>query len=349
MKWRFAHSPLMNDGTPPSTPHVERRGSRLVALWLAVAVLGLALGWHWYRSNDETNSLREELARRLRESDAESREARATARLAQESVREAQTRLAQLEAKVAESQSQQVALEALYQELSRSRDEWVLAEIEQILTIASQQLQLAGSVQAALVALQTADSRLARSDRPQFIPLRKVIARDIERLKATPNVDMVGLALKLDQVIAGIESLPLAHEMRVSGSGRAEAKLPDGFWSRLGTEVWGEIRQLVRVRSVDHPEPPLLAPNQAFFLRENLKLRLLSARLALLARDQTTFRADIRAAQSWIQRYFDARAKSAAASLANLKQLSASGIAIEVPTIADSLNAVRNFKVSTRR
>jgi len=242
-----------------------------------------------------------------------------------------------------------VALEALYQELSRSRDEWVFAEIEQILTIASQQLQLVGNVQAALVALQTADSRLARSDRPQFIPLRKVIARDIERLKATPSVDMVGLALKLDQVIAGVEALPLAHEVRLAGSSRAEADVADGFWSRLGTEVWGEIRQLVRVRSIERPQPPLLAPNQAFFLRENLKLRLLSARLALLARDQTTFREDIRAAQTWVQRYFDARAKSSAAALANLKQLSASGIAIEVPTIADSLNAVRNFKVSTRK
>ncbi len=339
----------MDDATPPSTPQAVRRGFRLSPLWVVVAILGLALAWHWYRSYEETNFLREELARRLRDSDADSREARATAKLAQEAAREAQTRLAQLEAKVAESQSQQVALEALYQELSRSRDEWVFAEIEQILTIASQQLQLVGNVQAVLVALQTADSRLARSDRPQFIPLRKVIARDIERLKATPNVDMVGLALKLDQVIAGVEALPLAHEVRLAGSSRAEADVADGFWSKLGTEVWGEIRQLVRVRSVDHTAPPLLAPNQAFFLRENLKLRLLSARLALLARDQTTFREDIRAAQSWVQRYFDARAKSTAAALANLKQLSASGIAIEVPTIADSLNAVRNFKVSTRK
>ncbi|OGA01420.1 MAG: hypothetical protein A3I00_03915 [Betaproteobacteria bacterium RIFCSPLOWO2_02_FULL_64_12] len=339
----------MDDATPASTPQAGRRGFRLSPLWLAVAILGLALAWHWYRNYEETNFLREELARRLRDSDAEAREARATAKLAQEAVREAQTRLAQLEAKVAESQSQQVALEALYQELSRSRDEWVFAEIEQILTIASQQLQLVGNVQAALVALQTADSRLARSDRPQFIPLRKVIARDIERLKATPSVDMVGLALKLDQVIAGVEALPLAHEVRLAGSSRAEADVADGFWSRLGTEVWGEIRQLVRVRSIERPQPPLLAPNQAFFLRENLKLRLLSARLALLARDQTTFREDIRAAQTWVQRYFDARAKSSAAALANLKQLSASGIAIEVPTIADSLNAVRNFKVSTRK
>jgi len=101
-----------------------------------------------------------------------------------------------LENKIAESQSQQVALEALYQELSRSRDEWALAEIEQMLTVAAQQLQLAGNVQAALLALRTAEGRLARSDRPQFMPLRRVLNRDIERLKAAPSLDVTGMALR---------------------------------------------------------------------------------------------------------------------------------------------------------
>src|SRR6266542_2987440 len=68
-------------------------------------------------------------------------------------------------ARLAESQSQSLALEALYQDLSRNRDEWQLAEIEQVLAIASQQLQLARNVRAALLALQLADSRLARTDR----------------------------------------------------------------------------------------------------------------------------------------------------------------------------------------
>lgn len=338
--------PAMEDAAK-STP--VSRLPRLNALWIVATALGLLLGWHWYQTRDELNGLREELARRLRDSDADSREARTGAKLAQESVREAQTRLAQLEAKLAESQNQQVALEALYQELSRGRDEWVMAEIEQILTIASQQLQLAGNVQAALVALQTADSRLARSDRPQFIPLRKVIARDIERLKATPNVDLAGLALKLDQLISSVDSLALAHDERAGGSARPEARTDGGFWNRFGAEVWGELRQLVRVRNVQRPEPPLLSPNQAFFLRENLKLRLLNARLALLARDEATFREDVKAAHGWLQRYFDPRAKSTAAALASLKALSASGISIEIPTIAGSLTAVRNFKLSARK
>jgi len=172
-------------------------------------------------------------------------------------------------------------------------------------------------VQAALAALQTADSRLARSDRPQFLPLRKVLARDIERLKGTPGVDVGGLAMRLDQVIAQVDGLPLAFEERARATtGPAAARTDEGFWKRFGSEIWGEVKQLVLVRNLDRPEPPLLSPSQAFFMRENLKLRLLNARLALLARDQNVFRADLNLATTWVQRYFNVRSHPAAAALA---------------------------------
>jgi len=114
-----------------------------------------------------------ELAERLRASDSASGEGKVLAKQALESARETQNKLSVLENKIAESQSQQVALEALYQDLSRSRDEWVLAEIEQMLNDAAQQLELAGNVQGALYALRAAEARLARLDRPQFTPLRR--------------------------------------------------------------------------------------------------------------------------------------------------------------------------------
>jgi len=314
-----------------------------------IAVVAVT-GWQWYDSRSQLSALREEIARRLRDSDADSRDARVGARQAQEAVREAQAKLAQLEAKLIESQNQQVALEALYQELSRSRDEWVLAEVEQILAIAAQQLQLAGSVQGALAALQAADSRLARSDRPQFLPLRKLLARDIERLKGTPGIDLPGLALKLDQVIAQVDTLPLAFEERAgTPAAAAAARGGEGYFRRLGAEIWVEFKQLVRIRNMEHPEPPLLAPSQAFFLRENLKLRLLNARLALLARDQAVFREDLKTAAAWIQRYFEARARPTTAALASLRQLGASGISVDVASIAESLTAVRNYKVSREK
>ncbi len=316
---------------------------------VTLALLGaiVVVCWQWYDTRSQISAIREELGLRLRASDSAAGESLVLAKQAQEAAREAQAKLTVLEDKIAESQSQQVALEALYQELSRSRDEWALADIEQILTVASQQLQLAGNVQAALLALQTAEGRLARSDRPQFIPLRRVLNRDIERLKAAPNLDITGMALRLDNLIASVDTLPLQFGERLPSpatpAGPAGAR---GFWARVLAEVWDEMRQLVRIQTMDRPDAALLAPTQAYFLRENLKLRLLNARQALLARDPARFRADLETANAWITRYYDTRAKASAAALANLKQLAAGSINVELPTIADSLAAVRNFKVS---
>lgn len=303
--------------------------------------------WQWYDTRSQIGAIREELGQRLRASDSAAGESLLLAKQAQEAVREAQSKLTVLENKIAESQSQQVALEALYQELSRSRDEWTLAEIEQIVTVASQQLQLAGNVQAALLALQTAEGRLARSDRPQFIPLRRVLNRDIERLKASPNLDIAGMVLRLDNVIASVDTLPLQFDERLQTppkpAGPAGA---NAVWARVLTEVWDEMKQLVRIRNMDRPDAALLPPAHAYFLRENLRLRLLNARQALLARDPARLRTDLETALAWITRYYDTRAKSTASALASLKQLGASSINVELPTIADSLAAVRNFKVA---
>jgi uroporphyrin-3 C-methyltransferase len=155
------------------------------------------------------------------------------------------------------------------------------------------------------------------------------------------------MALRLDNLIASVDTLPLQFGERLPSpatpAGPAGAR---GFWARVLAEVWDEMRQLVRIQTMDRPDAALLAPTQAYFLRENLKLRLLNARQALLARDPARFRADLETANAWITRYYDTRAKATAAALANLKQLAAGSINVELPTIADSLAAVRNFKVS---
>src|SRR6266849_9770762 len=336
---------MENDTAPES----GTRGASKLKTWLisataiAFGLVALLFAWQWYDGHDRINALRDELAQRLRESESDSRDARLAARQAQEAAREAQAKLAQIELKLAEFQSQQIGLETLYQELSRSRDEWVLAEIEQVLTIASQQLQLTGNVQVALAALQTADARLARPGRPQFLPLRKVFARDIERLKTAPSLDVPGLVVKLDQLIGGVDSLPLVQDARPQATAVAKRE-SDGFWERLVAELLGELKQLVRIQNVEGADPALLSPPQAFFLRENLKLRLLNARLALLARDETAYRSDVKVAASWLARYFDTRSRAAAAMAVSLKQLGSGSIGVSLPTIGESLAAVRAYK-----
>lgn len=340
---------------PEATQKESAPKARTRWLALVVAALAAVVVVIWLDARNRIGATQEELALRLRDIEADSREARALARRAEEAMRETQAKLGALETRFTESQSQQVALETLYQELARSRDEWQLAEIEQVLAIAQQQLQLSGNVRAALLALQLAESRLSRADRGQFLPVRRALARDIERLKALPALDLPGMSLRLDGLIAAVDGLPLAYderaakspEQRAAAAKNAKAASDEGFFARLGTEVWKELRGLMVVRRVDSPEPPLVPPPQAYFLRENLKLRLLNARLALLARNEAGYREDLRVAQAWIQRYFDARAKPSQAALAQLKQLSATSISFELPSIAESLEAVRGFK--TRR
>src|SRR5262247_1897952 len=229
-----------------SAPPQTRAASPAPRLALIAVVLAAALtALFWIDVRNRIGGTQEELARRLQDIDAGSREARAVARQAQEALRDAQARISQLEGRLAESQGQQLALEALYQDLSRNRDEWQLAEIEQVLVIASQQLQLAGNVRAALLALQLAESRLARADRPQFVPVRRALARDIERLRATPAVDLPAMTVRLDALIALVDSLPLAFDER---SERVPAKdapgAQGGALARLGAEIWNELKQL---------------------------------------------------------------------------------------------------------
>ena len=334
--------------TDPAAPARSSRISTLVLVAVLLAAILVALAW--YDTRSRIAATQDELARRLREIESDARDARSGARTAQEAVRESQVRLGQLEARIAESQSQQLALEALYQDLSRNRDEWQLAEIEQVLAIASQQLQLARNVRAALLALQLAEARLARADRPQFAPIRRAIARDIERLKSAPVVDFPAMALRLDNLIASIDSLPLAFEERTEREMPAKAPAADrGLFARLGAEVWSELSQLVVVRRIDATEPPLLPPSQAYFVRENLRLRLLNARASLLARDEAGYREDLRTAAAWVQRYFEPRSKATADTVAQLKQLSGISITFDIPTISESLDAVRGYKSRRER
>jgi uroporphyrin-3 C-methyltransferase len=325
--------------TPPA-----RRSRAPFLILIAVALAAALATLFWLDARSRIDATQEELARRLRDIENEAREARVAARQSNEAMREAHVKLAQLEARLAESQSQQVALEALYQELSRNRDEWQLAEIEQVLAIAQQQLQLAGNVRSALLALQLAEGRLAKADRPQFLPIRRAIERDIERLKALPVVDIAAMSARIDSLVAAVDSMPLAFDERLEKEAAVKAVTENGFWARLGSEVWNELRSLVVVRQIGATEPPLLPPPQAYFLRENLRLRLLNARLSLLARDEAGYREDLRASEAWIHRYFDPGGKQTVDAVLQLKQLSATSISFEMPSLSESLDAVRGFK-----
>ncbi|HTN50662.1 MAG TPA: uroporphyrinogen-III C-methyltransferase [Burkholderiaceae bacterium] len=326
--------------------------------WIAAVAIVLSLAATAY-AQLQLNALRKEAARRLADLEQASARATDTATRADAEARAARERAMVLEARLAEEQSQREALEQLYSDLSRGRDEAVLVEVERLVAVASQELTVSGNVNTALAALQTADLRLARSDNARFLPLRRIIARDVERLKVAPTVDITGMALKLDQIATGIDGWTLLSDVRPAGMAldgtAADTVGPspgaprwERWLERLRSEL-GDYRDLVRLRRVDTPESLLLQPQQQQLARLQIKLRLLSARQALLMRNDRLFRADLGEAQALVARYVDVKQPSVAAAVATMKQLSSTALSVEVPQINDSLAAVRAARTTPGR
>ena len=353
--------PLMPEpataGPPPAALPADARArpgpftqptSRGLFILLVVALAAVVLaGWLLLRNTQR--EVRLEVGKRLTEVDAALAQTRSRESELANELREAQAKLALLETRLSESQTQQASLEALYRELAPSRDEVALNEVEQVLLLASQQLSIAGNVQAALAALQLAEAKLSRVDRPQLVPLRRALARDIDKLKAVPYVDVAGMSLKLDQALSAIDTLPLARDERLPPQPVSPPPADEAPWLRLLREAWADVKSLVRIEVADRPAAPLVPPPQQYFLRENLRLRLLAARVALLSHDDAGFRTDVTAASAWIKQYFDTRTKPVQALVATLTQLAATPMPTELPDVAASLTALRSVKATRER
>lgn len=328
-----AAAPAQAPTQPPVSPVA------LVALLVAALALAAA-GWSWFDSRDRIRDLKTELGRRLAESGKDVNETRLLARNADDAMRQVSERVSHIESQMATSQQQQQALESLYKDLAQGRDQWTLAEIEQVLLTAAQQLQLAGNVKAAIIALEGADTRLQRLNKPQFTALRRAIASDLANLRAVPSLDEVGASARIEALVAHHASWPLAS---AQGSEAVPAPRRSGV-SNLGQELWSELKRLVQIRRVEGNEAVLLPPDQAYFLRENLRLRLLSARLALLAQDQAAFRADLRAASDMLTRYFNTRDAGVASAIKEIQRLVSLQIVTKLPGIDASLAAIEAYK-----
>lgn len=353
---QVAANPAASVAAPVAHTATRRSGtSSLLLALVAAAALALAAATYF-----QLSVLRKESARRLSDLEQANVRTSETATRADAEARAARERAALLEARVAEEQGQREAMEQLYADLSRGRDEAVTVEVERLVSMAAQELAISGNVATALAALQTADARLARADSPRFLPLRKVLARDIDRLKLAPSVDITGIALKMDQVAAGIDGWALLSDARLPVPPANPAATGDSQLPSAGAPAWrrwleklrnelGEYRDLVRLRVVDTPDALLLQPQQQQLVRQQIRLRLLNARQALLSRNDRLFRADLAEAQALITRYVDTRQPAPAAALAQLKQIATIALTVEVPQINDSVAAVRSNRIAPGR
>ena len=349
-----ARGPGLAQRPAPVTPAAPRgRGTlAIVAFILAVAaVLGTA--YQWQRSDGVSR----EAARRLKEGDERIAQLEALVKQSQDQTREIHARSAVLETKLTEALGQQSQLERMYKDIAQESITATLADVENAVAIASQQLLVSGNVRGALLALQDADGRLKRIKQPDAVGLRRLIAADIERLKAVPNVDVVALALRLDSVAASVAQLPLLAGLTPPPPAQQAPQAPpqSGSFSfeRLastGRQGWeallAELGQLFRVNRVDSPDAVLLSPQQQYFVRENLRLTLLSARLGLLAQSEPLLRADLDRAIGWLGTYYDRDSKAVTNAIESLRQVRASRVRAELPSLGDTLAAVRSARAS---
>jgi uncharacterized protein HemX len=333
-------------------PPVRRHWVLAPAFWGAVAIVALAIGG-WIAYGALTRSIEAMRAEQANaRGDLITEAARAT-RIA----RDVEARIDDLARELDSVKSQRAALDQLYLELARGRDEATLLDVERLITLAAQDLRFTGHVPGALSALQAADARLARMDRPQYLGLRRALSRDIERLRGVPVVDVTGIALKLDQVAAQVDALPLLGEPTAKPARAAPpppapvapvnapvSAKPVTLWERVRAWLAEEFGDLVRIREVETPEALLLTGAQQQLVRSQFRLRLIDARQALLARNERVFRADLTEAQSLLTRYFDVKSASGGAVLLQLRQLGQSALSVEVPGLEESLAAIRTTR-----
>jgi uroporphyrin-3 C-methyltransferase len=318
--------------------------------WIVLVVLALVF-WQWLETRASLVNTRQELAQRLAENDRVVQESRALADKAARETTELQRKFVVLDARLGEFQDQANALQGFYQAAAASRDDALLAEVEQNINIAVQQLQLSGNVEVAILALQAADNRLARVD-SRFVNLRRALARDLATLRGVPFVDVIGMNLRLENVISSIDALPLALDVALPtpvAAAPVTDKADPAWWRVLAREAWDEIKGLVRIQRFDQQAPELLTPEQSRILRENIKLRLLNARLALLSRDQWTFKNELVAAEGWLKRYFNQDAKTVQSAASSLRQLAATEIVATLPDLRASLAAVQTLKTDREK
>ena len=351
--------PLVPVLAPPPPAGLHGRwiasGAALLAA-LSTAALVLALN-----TQQRVKTLEAELVKRQQDSGSQATEARTLARQAESTAREAAAKLALLEARVAETTVQRGQIEELLQSLARSRDENVLADLDAAIRVAQQQSAITGSAEPLVLTLKQADERLARYNQPRLERVRRAGAQDLERTRSAGVTDITVLTIRLDEVIRQIDELPLlsAPERRTrtaaaapaasAPAAAAAASAPGGFswsqrlqqgWFDIGGRIWNEAKNLIRVTRIDQPEAMLVAPDQAFFLRENVKLRLLNARLALLSRQFDTAQSDLRDAQAALDRYFDRSARKVMVASEMVRQVTSQARQVSVPRPDATLAAI---------
>jgi uroporphyrin-III C-methyltransferase len=325
---------------PESSPAPEQPQNPARLLWpgvvlaAGIAVAALIVGllvWQQLREAEDRhakfNERIDELALRLQSST------------------EAQAELRRELATLDETQATTTAaLQKLAERERWDNMDWALAEVEYLSIIAMQRLNLVREPQPALAALEAAARRLKDIDDPGLIPVREQFTRDLNALRELPETDIPGMALYLADLITRAEKLPLKPDTpAVLREQPLDEDEPVTGWRGVLGAVWQELRGLIVIQREDEPPPALLSPDERYFLYQNLRVELASAREAVLRRDSRNLHTSLELIEDWLQRYFDTETSAVSNILDTLAQMRTVELAPELPDISGSLETVRAY------
>jgi len=237
----------------------------------------------------------------------------------------------------------------LEKQIGKNKRQWLIAEAEYLASVANTRLLLAGDVETAIIALQTADQKLRENGAPMTYAVRKQIAKEISLLKSAELPDIVGISsqlLALESTVAKMDiSEPHAGTAQSPSIGKGDTSpIPENIQETLN-EAWENFSKLIVVRRHDRPTSALMTPEQVELIRKNLALKLEAARLALIKQHETLYKASITISIEWLNDYFDANNASVSAAIEQLKQLRNATIKAALPSIHLSLKMIQELPI----
>ena len=247
-------------------------------------------------------------------------------------------------------ESLEASVKALYAKDTQSSLNWVLAEAEYLILAAMQRLALERDVKTAIAALGAADNRLRSAEHPELISIREQLAKDITALESVDLPDVEGLAIYLAETIARVEALPTkpiaAIDMNFSRMQNEPATAEN--WQGVAKAMWADLVNLIEIKDGELPDGVLFDPELRYFLQQNLRLELASARLSVLRRDNANFQAATQLIIDLLDQYYDTDHAGIAAIIARLNHEQATDLDPSVPGIAASLDTIRAKRLSAR-
>jgi len=319
---------------PAARAHAGRSPAGGLALLLSLVAL-IGLGYVWYQLAYKTRIVGINIASHLaaqKATDARFEQQLATLTAAHE----------QAVQEIAALKSREEALAAL-KTGGRASAHWRIRAAQDLLLMANEQLHFEHNVPLALLALHQAQREIRRDGDPRLLPVRMAILHEILQLHALRTVHVSTMALELITMSRASRTLPLAlpTTFHKSPEETQAATRPLKAWKRLGEGIWHDFVSLIRIHKEPLHERALLAPKRAYFVRENLAIRLYGAQLALLQHHVALVHADLAAARRWLTRYFDTKSPAVQATLTTIQKLEAHTATLKWPDISHSVHLLR--------